>query len=148
MSTTTLAIDVRTSRIVFFTQAPADTIPVDSVNWVATYLGNLPAGLALDNCYQYRYLSGQIVHAAPAPKPAGAKPTLESNNRKALTKALTQRLLAQWTKVQPWREELQDPRRAAIFAATENSFAQRIADAVSPEEFSGLAREIDILEVQ
>jgi hypothetical protein len=144
---TTLVIDVRTTRIVFFTAAEPCIIPADSRNLVATMsTAELPEQMTLTNCYLYRYEGGKIIRPPinAAPKPLD---TVERNNRKALNQALRAKLQALWTAVPDWHPSEDRVKRANAFYGLDQALTERIAASTTEPEFSGLALEIEQLSI-
>jgi hypothetical protein len=145
--TTTLVIDVRTARIIFFTAAEPGTVAVDIRNLVATVpTTDMPNQMTLVNCYAYKLVSGKIT-SPPAKAPTKPLATVEQNNRNALTKALLRKLQSLWIAVPDWHPQEDHAKRSEIFYGLEQSLAERIAVSTTEPEFTGLAAEIEHLSV-
>jgi hypothetical protein len=82
----------KSDRVVYFTDDPEFDIPA-SADWcyVSPYLGALPDGMSLRNCWGWRYRGMAFIDArkAPAPNPAQA---LLDLNKDALRKLLREKI--------------------------------------------------------
>ena len=108
---TTLVIDTRTSRIIFYTVLEPHTIAAHPEHWVATTpTASLPSGITLANCYSYKFDSGKVT-GGPAPKSANTADTLLNENKRAMQRLLRERLADLWGKTPLW-ELLAQPQEA------------------------------------
>ncbi len=82
----------RSDRLVYFTDDPEFTMPADA-DWcyLSPYVGELPAGMSLRNCWGWRFRGMAFIDARqpPAPNPAQA---LLDHNKEALRKLLREKI--------------------------------------------------------
>jgi hypothetical protein len=142
---TTLVIDIRTNRVIYFTHSTVEDIPTDTRNWVATLpRTDVPTAMTLLNCHSYTLQSGKLHASAPPP---AVKKTLEQTNREALTKSLREKMIKLWFDPVPWSIQAQTTERLARYSDFEAHMQGRIALATTPDQVSGLAKEIDSLDL-
>ncbi len=142
---TTLVIDIRTNRVIYFTRSSVEDIPTDTRNWVATLpSADVPSAMTLLNCHSYTLQSGKLHVSAPPPT---VKKSLEQTNREALTKSLREKMLKLWFDPVPWSIQAQTTQRLVRYSDFEAHMQARIALATTPEQISGLVKEIDGLDL-
>lgn len=141
-----LCLDLKTNRVIYYTQDPAYQAPNNGYVYTAE-VAELPKELSLASCWQYRFINGALVYAGISNRAAQPGLSLVEGNRKALSKALCDHLTQLWLAPPQWRESSYHPIRAGKFCAVEEAFIQRIAAAQTAEDFSGLALEISVLTI-
>lgn len=84
---------VKSNRVVYFTDDPGYTPPVEE-NWyyVSSYQGALPGGMTLRNCWRWRFNGGVFKDAGKAKPAKDAAGRLLDHNRKALLRILKQKI--------------------------------------------------------
>ena len=149
--TTTLVIDTRTSRIIFYTVLEPHTIAAHPEHWVATTpTASLPSGMALANCYSYKFDSGRVV-GSPAPKSANTANTLLNENKRAMQRLLRERLAALWGNTPPW-ELLAQPQealqaQAQQFVSIQADLLAKIAAATGQADIDAVATRLAHMKV-
>lgn len=91
-STWVIVTQVKSNRVVYFTDDPAYQPPMDG-DWYycSTWQGALPDGMTLRNCWGWRFNGGVFSDAREAPK-RPEKELLIENNRKALLRILREKI--------------------------------------------------------
>jgi hypothetical protein len=81
-----IVTQIKSNRIVYFTDDPGYT-PLTEGDWyfVTHYLGHLPDGMTLANCWGWRFNGGTFTDAREPASPEPHEALLESNRRALLT---------------------------------------------------------------
>jgi hypothetical protein len=90
--TWTVVSQCKSDRVVYFTDDPQYQPPMEG-DWYycSTYLGELPAGLTLRNCWGWRFRGSQFLNAKD-PVKATAAEKLFDNNQRALLRLLKEKI--------------------------------------------------------
>lgn len=125
---------VKTHRVVYFTDDPAYEPPQDG-DWyfVSHYLGDLPAGMTLRNCWGWRF-SGTVFADAREKQAPTPTENLLSANRRALLALLAEKVqrmhpdgpASSWLDLEARRLKVEEARRFLAMGG---------GDAVAPQEF-------------
>jgi hypothetical protein len=97
-----LCLDVKTNRVIYYTDDPAYSIPADSNNYLLAEVEQLPVEMTLRTCWQWRFKSGELLRETVAGKPAAPVKTLLEQNKASLRKQLQTELLQKWAIDLPW----------------------------------------------
>ena len=83
-----LLVDLATDRIIWYTSDLEASIQNDEHSAIAEYDGDLPAGLTLQNSWNYGYRNKQVILL----NTTAAKPTLLESNRTSIRKLLVDKI--------------------------------------------------------
>jgi len=91
-----LIIDLATNRVVYFTEDLDARLTTDEHTAIAVFEGDIPKGMNLHNCFNYRYVNKELSNTIKEPAPVES---LLEQNRKSISKFVNEKIEQKFAKL-------------------------------------------------